>query len=251
MDVPDYTEACRREGQLFAAAISGVSSDTMVPTCPEWTVRDLTIHLGHVHRWARTYVVSGRPDMLSDAEEAELFDTPPDSELVSWFAEGHDALIAAFEMAPPDLSCWTFLRAPSPLAFWTRRQTHETGIHRVDAESTGTHRSPFSTDVAVDGIEELLHEFAAGRPRTPDVTAPVRLGIHAHDAGRFWLVSIGPDGISVGPGHERELSDCTVSASAADLYLLLWNRRPLAGLTFAGDAGVVDLWSQTIRVRWS
>lgn len=32
------------------------------------------------------------------------------------------------------VDCWTFLDAPSPLAFWARRQAHETAIHRADAQ---------------------------------------------------------------------------------------------------------------------
>ncbi|MER6443505.1 hypothetical protein ABT275_45720 [Streptomyces sp. NPDC001185] len=35
------------------------------------------------------------------------------------------------------MTCWTFnpARVPSPLAFWTRRQAHETAVHRYDAEA--------------------------------------------------------------------------------------------------------------------
>ena len=35
------------------------------------------------------------------------------------------------------MRCFAFLPAPSPLAFWARRQAHETGIHRADVESAG------------------------------------------------------------------------------------------------------------------
>src|SRR5262249_53658636 len=55
------------------------------------------------------------------------------AELPGWFREGHAALVQALSVAGPDLNCWAFLAAPSPLAFWARRQAHETAIHRVDA----------------------------------------------------------------------------------------------------------------------
>ena len=59
---------------------------------------------------------------------------PPDAELAAGSRQGCAALADALAAAPADLECWTFLRAPSPLAMWARRQAHETAIHRVDAE---------------------------------------------------------------------------------------------------------------------
>jgi uncharacterized protein (TIGR03083 family) len=253
MDVAGYLQAFSREGELFAAAAACVSPDTPIPTCPDWVMRDLVIHLGHVHRWARTYVTSGRQDMLTDAEEAELFSTPPDDRsLLPWFRDGHAALAAAFTAAPADLACWTFLRAPTPLTFWARRQTHETGIHRVDAESPTGSCSPFPLEVAVDGIEELLFEFGAGRSRQPDVGGPLTLYIHAEDAQQSWLVTMRPDSVEASrAAGTPTTTDCTVTSTAAQLYLLLWNRRPLAGLTYTGDPAVVEAWARSIRIRWS
>ena len=57
---------------------------------------------------------------------------------------------------PPDLDCWAFLPAPSPLAFWSRRQAHETAIHRADVESALRVRPVYPKEFAADGIDELL-----------------------------------------------------------------------------------------------
>ena len=46
---------------------------------------------------------------------------PDDGELVDWYVAGHSALVEALATAPTDLQCWSFLAAPSPLAFWARR----------------------------------------------------------------------------------------------------------------------------------
>ena len=36
----------------FADAIVGADLTAPVPTCPEWTVRDLVTHVGSGHRWS-------------------------------------------------------------------------------------------------------------------------------------------------------------------------------------------------------
>src|SRR5207253_4063893 len=60
---------------------------------------------------------------------------PADAALLAWFRDGHAALVGTLESAPPDLKCFTFLPAPSALAFWARRQAHETGIHQIGRAS--------------------------------------------------------------------------------------------------------------------
>src|SRR5258706_12045265 len=106
--------------------------DAAVPTCPDWTVRDLVRHTGGVHRWAAAHVAGARVEPIATMEEV-VGDWPADEELVTWFRDGHTALVETLLAADPTLDCYTFLPAPSPVAFWARRQAHETAIHRADA----------------------------------------------------------------------------------------------------------------------
>jgi uncharacterized protein (TIGR03083 family) len=186
----------------------------------------------------------------SEAEENEYFDSAPaDDELIEWFRAGHVALVQALENAPADLACWSFLPAPSPLAFWARRQAHETAIHRADMECATGSITPYPPDFAADGIDELLLGFASrpgGRLRSETLRT---LSLQATDADRDWLVRILPEGIQV--RLEVSAADCTVRAGASDLYLLLWNRRTPEGLDVHGDADLLDLWRQMVRIRWS
>src|SRR5215467_439058 len=110
-----------------------------VSACPGWRVRDLLKHLGYVHRWAAGYLTEGLTEIVGEpSEEVILGQGPGDGELPGWFREGHAALVRAIETADPGLECWSFLSAPSPLAFWARRQAHETAIHRADAEQAAS-----------------------------------------------------------------------------------------------------------------
>ena len=253
MDIPAFIDSLQRDGDLLAAAVASSGPDAAIPTCPGWKERDLVVHVGGVHRWATAYVAGGITDGdgVSYAELIEL--APDDATLVDWFREGHAALVAALRGASPDLECWTFLPAPSPLAFWARRQAHETAIHRVDAESASGPFTAFAVDVALDGIDELLLRFAT-RPRAREVETPRTLRVHATDGDGDWHVTIGAEGIDVVVAAKVKASgaaDCSVAGTASDLYTLLWNRRGAEGLDVGGDPAVLDLWRESVRIRWS
>src|SRR5216683_6561452 len=175
-DVHGYIGALRREGELLADAAQRAGMAAQVPACPGWAVRDLLKHTGYVHRWATGFVAQGLTRPAGASEEEILGQGPGDAELPGWFREGHAALVRALDTAGPDLDCWAFLAAPSPLAFWARRQAHETAIHRADAERAAAAAGPaaaagaaagparsavYEPAFAADGVDELLMGFLA------------------------------------------------------------------------------------------
>ncbi|MGO9342997.1 MAG: maleylpyruvate isomerase family mycothiol-dependent enzyme [Acidimicrobiales bacterium] len=252
MEVAEHIDALQKQGELLAASAGDTDLDLAVPTCPEWRLRDLLDHMGRVHRWAASYVTTGRTTMLGEDEEKPIFGDPPhDNELVDWFRAGHANLCEALRSAPPDLECWTFMAAPSPLAFWARRQAHETTIHRVDAESIGSELTPVETRLAADGIDELLVGFAP-RGRKLLFDSPSTMSVETSDSSDSWLVTLGTDEVKtsrVAGGTDD--ADCSVSGSASDLYMALWNRLPTSALTTRGDAGVLAGFCDKLHIRWS
>ncbi|HAW10311.1 MAG: maleylpyruvate isomerase family mycothiol-dependent enzyme [Candidatus Dormibacteria bacterium] len=250
MEIAEHVAHLDREGGLLADAATAAGLDSSVPTCPGWQVRDLVQHLSGVHRWATAYVLTGNPNPTTEAEDAELFAAVEDEQLIPRFRHGHAALVAALAAAPAGLACWTFLAAPSPLAFWARRQAHETAIHRVDAEAAAGRTSSCAPALAADGIDELLRGFLS-RPRGRLVAdPPVSLGVRATDTGDAWTIRIEPDRRVVASGAGD--ADCTVTGAASDLYLLLWNRRAAdRTVGIQGDATVLDLWRERATIRWS
>jgi uncharacterized protein (TIGR03083 family) len=265
MEVTEHIEALQRDGELLAAAAERAGLDAAVPSCPGWQVRDLLRHLSYVHRWAAGYVVEQRAQRLpSRPSEAELLaGGPPDAELLDWFLAGHKALVTALRAADPDMTCWAFLEAPSPLAFWARRQAHETGIHRVDAElATGQPVTPVAAEFAADGVDELIMGFF-GRDAA-EMTEEQRAGgrqsvlVRSTDTGEAWLIELTEDGklaVSVrrGEGQARsESGQCALAGPAAGLYLLLWNRAApaAAGVQVSGDRAVLESWQNGMCVTW-
>ncbi|WP_406099229.1 maleylpyruvate isomerase family mycothiol-dependent enzyme [Streptomyces sp. NBC_01013] len=249
MKITQYIQSLASEGRLLADAAQEAGTGAPVPTCPGWQVRDLLRHTAMVHTWAAAFVTEGHTSYVPDAGEPDL-DGPA---LLDRFRTGHRLLVEALERAPEDLECWTFFAAPSPLAFWARRQAHETAIHRVDAESArGGALSPVTSAHAADGIDELLRGFHA-RPKSRVRTdVPRTLRVRATDTASVWTVRLSTEP----PAAVREDDDssvmppvdCELSATAQELYLTLWNRRPLTALTVTGDPDLARLWRERSSV---
>ena len=256
MEIADHIAALRTEGERMATAVAAASPDDAVPTCPEWVVRDLVHHMGGVHRWATSYVAGAR----TEQQDVDLIDIvgawPDDNELVPWLRAGCTGLADALDSAPADLECWTFLPAPSPLAMWARRQAHETAIHRVDAQLADRSHAgstPFAPAFAADGVDELLSCFLP-RPRSRlRSDPPVTLRVSCTDTETSWLLHIGPDGVTTAPGRKAASDDaaCEISATASDLYQILWSRLSPDALECSGDERVLQLFLEKVNIRWA
>ncbi|MEV5633359.1 maleylpyruvate isomerase family mycothiol-dependent enzyme [Micromonospora tulbaghiae] len=249
MRIAEHIAALDEEGVRLAAAAGRAGLDAHVPTCPGWQVRDLLHHVGGVHRWAMAHVITGRRQPYSTREEAEFFAVVDDDELLDWFREGHRALVDTLAAADESVECWTFLPAPSPLAFWARRQAHETAVHRADAESAVSTVPYWDPSFAADGIDELLNGFF-GRPGGRLVAdPPLSMALVPTDVDAGWTFYIEPAGRRLVAGEMP--AQLTVVGPASELYLLLWNRSGTERLDLRGDAAVLDLWRTRATVTWN
>ncbi|MEU6139436.1 maleylpyruvate isomerase family mycothiol-dependent enzyme [Streptomyces sp. NPDC047081] len=247
METAEFVQILDREGGLLAAAAEEAGTEAKVPPCPEWQVRDLLRHTGMVHRWATAYVAEGHTSYHPDGGLPEL----DGAQLLTWFREGHRRLVDTLASAPPDVQCWHFLPAPSPLAFWARRQAHETTVHRVDAESArGGTPTAIGPAFAADGIDELLRGFHARSRSRVRSDGPRVLRVRATDTNdAVWTVRLSQEPPTTERGGTGEEADCEVAGPAAQLYLALWNRVPFPQVT--GDAAVATLWREKSAVTWS
>ncbi len=253
MRVDEHLDGLRSAGQRLAEAAEAAGPDAKVPSCPEWVVRDLVRHQGGVHRWATGHITGPRSEPW-DVELDEVVGAwPDDANLIAWFADGHAALIQALADADPALVCWTFLTAPSPLAMWSRRQAHETTIHRIDAElAAGWQPAVIPAGFAADGVDELLAAFITRPGGKLRAEPAVRLRVSCTDDPGAWLVSIEPDRVVTTTGADAgPPADCAVTGTASDLYQALWNRLPAGSLAVEGDQDVFGLFAERVKVRWS
>jgi uncharacterized protein (TIGR03083 family) len=251
MNVAEYAEQLRHDGARLAEVASSTDLAAPVPTCPDWQLGDLVRHVGGVHRWATGFVLGAGQQPPDGDLEQFVGGWPQDADLVSWFRAGHEALVKALASAPADLETWTFMDAPTPLEFWACRQAHETAIHRVDAESAVGDVTGFPVVFASDGVDELLLRFASGPGRTLAVETPRAMVVRARDAARSWRVTFAPSGFEVQADPSETDAELVVTGDASDLYLVLWNRRDTIDLELAGKPDLLDLWQETVQIRWT
>jgi uncharacterized protein (TIGR03083 family) len=269
VEVADHIDALRRQGDLLAAAAARAGLDAPVPTCPSWQIKDLLRHTGYVHRWATRHIVE-RPDKVLDgpAEEEILRGGAPDADLLAWFRDGYGALADTLAAADPALVCAVFMDAPSPLAFWARRQAHETAMHRADAELALGAWPDYAPDFAADGVDELIIGFGQRRRYRPPADTKGSLQVHATDTGHTWHAAaqdgrirarrqISPAAGPTAPVAETNRSPASepvslVSGPAVGLYLFLWNRSDAAraNVTISGDPAFFNAWRSAVRVSW-
>jgi uncharacterized protein (TIGR03083 family) len=249
LDLNSYLAVLEPEAKALASAAEEAGLDAPVPTCPEWTVNDLVLHLGEVHRWA-TAAVASKASKLGDVPADSRGPLPEPAATIDWFCDGAVALRDTLADADPSVDYAAFLSDPATprLLFWARRQTLETSVHRVDAESALDRCTPMGPDIALDGIDEFLTGFLP-RSRTPlRADTPHCLMVAPTYSDRRWTVSISrelPETV-----RRATDADCTVSGSASDIYLALWNRRSLDSLDISGDRAAIDMLRDSVQIRW-
>lgn len=230
--------------QVLIDTAQSAPLDQRVPTCGDWTLGDLVWHLAEVqHFW--TFIIEGRPDAAPQGYTQPL--RPSDHELPAFSAGVLSGLIGALTGARPEEPAWSWANDYT-VGFTLRRQEHEALVHAVDAVlATGQPIPPIEPATAVDGVNEVIDVMLTGEPDwgTFTATGPT-LELRPTDSDVRWQLRFGRHrGIHPGSGAEVDLPsletgdltesviDETVDATAAELYLWLWGRAPLA----AGPVG--------------
>jgi uncharacterized protein (TIGR03083 family) len=207
-----------------------------VPTCPDWSVDDLTWHVGMVYLHKVTAM----------RERAEPEPWPPDfdddASALALIDDAYGQLAAEFAVRDPAEASWTWYGPDQTVGFWIRRMALETVIHRIDAElGAGVPVAAVPGDLAADGVDELLRvivaygvrewgdEFTEVLGDSPGHTCLIRADATAEGRSVSWLVSTAPGQFTVtgGPGERVDATvhaDVTVSGSPADVLRWAWAR---------------------------
>jgi uncharacterized protein (TIGR03083 family) len=241
----DHTEHCTllaQEIATFADVVDGADMSVPVGPCPGWSLEDLVLHLGTIHRWAAHLVRTVSPRYLPSSA-VDLAGARPSAE---WVMSGGQALVQALRSADPGTPMWAW-GADQHVRFWSRRQLHETLVHRVDAQLALGLEPTVNSAVAADGVDELLVNLGAAVTFSPSVANLTGQGevlrFRATDEGRAWDVRLVTDGFEVMPGAAEAPTTCLEGPSAA-LLLVLYRRAPLSssGLALEGREGLAQFW---------
>ncbi len=221
----------RQDGaRLIDVASSNLSAP--VPACPGWDSAKLMVHTGrvwhsvalHVERLATEMVPRSEVPVSEEGAEVD-------------YAQGAlSHVVEALEAADPDASVWAWA-GDGTVGFYLRRMHQETLIHRIDAEQAAGVVSEVDAGDAADGVDELLRVLLpVGVPAVPSGS----IHLHQTDGPGEWMMEPADGHVVAGLGHAK--ADVAIRATAADLLLTLWQRRPLVGLEIFGDRSIAEEW---------
>ena len=242
----DYLAHLADDGGRMAELARG-DLDAPVPTCPEWTLRDLIEHTGQVHRWqaeACRVDAGGFPDV------ATMQATPADGQShAEWFQQGVEAAVATMQAVAPGEARWTWAKPQGgdTSDWYFRRIAQETLVHRIDAElAAGAGVTDVDATFAADGVAEMFEVFvplAAGQPIGGDGET---IHLHATDADSEWLITLHAERVDAVPGHAK--GDAALRGRASDLLLMVWGREPLGAVEHLGDERVIATFTAAAKI---
>lgn len=228
-----YAAELESEAERLGSAASGQDAAALVPTCPEWTVRDLITHVGSGHRFATEIIETGAP------AEFRRVDAPSDqSAWTPWLLDGARRLTAAVAARGFDGPVWSWHPKHRTAGFWLRRMVHDQVVHRFDADPWGD----LAPDLAADGVDDLLLTFETFEALRGDGET---LLFGATDLARSWRVTLTGSGVTW--TDDDNPADVTVTMPVRLLLLLILNRRLPAPATVRGDAALWERWLQGSR----
>ncbi len=190
-----------------------------VPACEGWDVGEVVWHVATVYEHkVRVMADNAWPDPW-----------PPDwdfadDEEVPFLRDAKARLFEEFSRHELAEQTQTF-GADTTIAFWVRRMACEIAVHRYDGEAAHVDTTPIPDDLALDGIDEMLHVMLAGDwwKERVQTEHPVDGHIAVEADGQRWVCDVREKSVSIADQAQTP-ADATISAEPMDLFLWLWGR---------------------------
>lgn len=243
-DAEQYRDHLADEVGALVTLAADADLAAPVPTCPDWNVARLLEHVGGVHRWAAE-IVRRRSSVPVRFRELDLRHPDDAAGLARWLTAGGEELGRVLADADPDTEVWSW-GPDHRVRFWCRRVVFETAVHRFDLAAALNEPFTLATDLAADGIDELLDNLPAAAAFAPHIGElrgdGEQLHFHASDTDGEWMITFRPDGFEWDHGHGK--GAVAARGAAVDLLLLLYRRvtvdeRPVECF---GERDLLDRW---------
>lgn len=228
-----WTEVFAEQAAMFRDAVGPADPSTPVPSCPGWTIAELTLHVGRFLDQVTRYLTSGSTVRLRPPAAASVPD--PLAYLDRELELAHAALAAT----PGGRPVWTFSPAAPDLAVvWHRRAAHELNLRRWDAQATLRTLAPTDPEQAADAVDELLGTLLAARQLTDSPPRDTGTAlVSTADTGHAWYVRLLPgQAPEVRAPAQGEPTAAHLDGRAENVLYQLWNRMQLTG---SGDDRVL------------
>lgn len=238
-----YLEHLARDGRRMADLARG-DLGVAVPTCPEWTLRDLLEHTGQVHRWL-TEASRGNPARPTRAS----IQVPADAQSIAdWFRAGIDDAVAVLSKLEPHEPRWTWAKPDGgdTAQWYFRRIAQETLVHRLDAELAIGDVTAVDPTFAADGMEEMCDVFLPAATGQAIGGSGESLHLHATDVDGEWTLTLQADRVDVARGHAK--GDAAIRGAMRDLLLQVWGRDPIGEVETFGDDAIVATFRAAAKI---
>lgn len=237
-----YLELIRTDGARMRE-LAGDGLDAEIPSCPGWTVGEVLLHTGEVYGHKVACM------RLGSRPEPGGWPAGPDdpAAVVDWFGERLEELLGELRERGPEGPSYTWHSEHQSTGFWFRRMAQETAVHRVDVESGFDQVRPVDTDLAIDGIDEVLDwmlVYWSADEVGPD--GPGRGTVLVRTGDTAWRATLEADRVDLarGPGS----SDAVLSGEPSELLLWLWGRRPDSAVLREGDEQLLAAFRERLRL---
>ena len=231
-----YLDAFDADGARLLEVAAG-ALDADVPPCPGWDVSQLLVHVGQVYNFIGAALDNTGADGPPTPPALEV---PEGEALIGWLADLHAGLASKLRAAAPDAPVWNWA-GTGTADFFHRRMAHETMVHRWDAEQAAGASSTIDSDLATDGVDEVL--FVGMQHSTnPNKTFEYPTGslhLHRTDGEGEWLAK--NEGGALVVTREHAKGDAAVRGSGSDLLLWIWGRG--GEVEIFGDEAVAAAWA--------
>jgi uncharacterized protein (TIGR03083 family) len=245
MDFERHCTEIVTQTELLVSGLRGADLHARVPSCPDWSLGDLLRHIGGGHRWCEEIVRTRATEFLKDDQLRKLTGDDEVDVPFDWLLTGANSLATTLREAGPNQKIWAPFHYDTT-AFFARRFTNETLMHRADATLATATEFKVTKELATDAIDEWMELDAI--PEHFDITPTKRelLGpgrtLAFKTADTEWFMDLTGEAITWqrGPGSATVTVECTLT----DLLLILYRRKPphSNNITITGNKNLLDFW---------
>ena len=243
----DFRAALLDQTRSFGELIASSDPETPVPTCPDWTLKQLFRHVGRGNRWAAQIISERR---VSPLDPREVHEGKPPEDLdaaIEWLNAGAAQVLKSADQIGTDARVWTFL-GPKPEGWWIRRRVHEVAVHHIDAALAVGVEFVLPADLAADAVSEWLAIATgmANKRHHEPLARGSSIHLHATDDGLGptgeWTIEHDEDGL--GWSHSHGKGTVALKGPAQKLLMAVTRRGTPAdlGLEVFGDTETWDTW---------
>ncbi|MGB3229599.1 MAG: maleylpyruvate isomerase family mycothiol-dependent enzyme, partial [Mycobacterium sp.] len=231
--------------RAFGDLIRTADPATPVPTCGDWTLRQLFRHVGRGNRWA-AQIISDRRSQPLDPRDVRDGKPPEDADAaIDWLNDGAQLVIDAVDRVGSDARVWTFI-GPRPAGWWIRRRLHEATVHGADAALAVGTEYDLPPELAGDALSEWLERACVDKRNAVMLDRGQSIHLHATEeklgpTGE-WTIVHDDDGVWWSHSHSK--GSVALRGPVTELLLATVRRKTAAeaGLEVFGDTAVWQAW---------